>query len=270
MAGPKYTAPHGGRPPQTQLLTGRSVFTEAYVVIPKGVMRTSSPARCRSGRERASGSCRARFRVSPRLSRNTSWRWRRAAAATGPSRTPAPRAYLFVVEGEITVTLDGEAHRLQPGGYAFLPPACGWSVRNERRRRRAFPLDPQALRARSTASRCRRRCFATSRTSCRCRCRAPRGAGRPRASSIPTISATTCTSTSSPSNRAASSPLPKPMSWSTASMCWKARRSTASTRTGSRSRPATTCGCAPSARRPAMPAAPAASATCSTRTSIGT
>ena len=39
MAGPKYAAPHGGRPPQTQLLTGRSVFTEAYVVIPKGVMQ---------------------------------------------------------------------------------------------------------------------------------------------------------------------------------------------------------------------------------------
>ncbi len=39
MAGPKYTAPHGGHPPQTELLTGRAVFTEAYVVIPKGVMR---------------------------------------------------------------------------------------------------------------------------------------------------------------------------------------------------------------------------------------
>ncbi len=32
-------APKGGRPPQTDLLTGRAVFTEAYAVIPKGVMR---------------------------------------------------------------------------------------------------------------------------------------------------------------------------------------------------------------------------------------
>ena len=34
-----YYAPHGGLPPQTTLLTDRAVFTEAYAVIPKGVMR---------------------------------------------------------------------------------------------------------------------------------------------------------------------------------------------------------------------------------------
>ena len=34
-----YHAPHGGLPDQTTLLTGRAVFTEAYAVIPKGVMR---------------------------------------------------------------------------------------------------------------------------------------------------------------------------------------------------------------------------------------
>ena len=33
-----YYAPTGGLPPQTQLLTDRAVFTEAYAVIPKGVM----------------------------------------------------------------------------------------------------------------------------------------------------------------------------------------------------------------------------------------
>ena len=34
-----YYAPKGGHPPQTDLLTDRAVFTQAYVVIPKGVMR---------------------------------------------------------------------------------------------------------------------------------------------------------------------------------------------------------------------------------------
>ena len=34
-----YYAPSGGHPPQTQLLTDRAVFTEAYAVIPKGTMR---------------------------------------------------------------------------------------------------------------------------------------------------------------------------------------------------------------------------------------
>ncbi|TIL50852.1 MAG: (S)-ureidoglycine aminohydrolase, partial [Mesorhizobium sp.] len=29
------------------------------------------------------------------------------------------------------VLLAGEKHVLQPGGFAFLPPTSGWSVRNE-------------------------------------------------------------------------------------------------------------------------------------------
>ncbi|OJU34579.1 MAG: (S)-ureidoglycine aminohydrolase, partial [Rhizobiales bacterium 68-8] len=36
---------------------------------------------------------------------------------------------LFVVEGEVTVTVGGAAHRMEPGGWAFLPPGSGWSVR---------------------------------------------------------------------------------------------------------------------------------------------
>ena len=38
MSKPTYYAPKGGLPPQSQLLTGRAVFTQAYAVIPKGVM----------------------------------------------------------------------------------------------------------------------------------------------------------------------------------------------------------------------------------------
>ena len=36
---PTYYAPAGGHPPQTQLLSDRAVFTEAYAIIPRGVMR---------------------------------------------------------------------------------------------------------------------------------------------------------------------------------------------------------------------------------------
>ncbi|MCB1543577.1 MAG: (S)-ureidoglycine aminohydrolase, partial [Rhodoblastus sp.] len=34
-----YYSALGGHPPQTDMLTGRAVFTEAYAVIPRGVMR---------------------------------------------------------------------------------------------------------------------------------------------------------------------------------------------------------------------------------------
>jgi (S)-ureidoglycine aminohydrolase len=38
MSASAYNPPCGGLPPQTALMTGRAVFTEAYAVIPKGVM----------------------------------------------------------------------------------------------------------------------------------------------------------------------------------------------------------------------------------------
>jgi len=130
MAGPKYTAPHGGRPPQTQLLTGRSVFTEAYVVIPKGVMQdivTSALPFWEGTRV---------WILSRPLSgfAETFSQYIMEVTPGGGSDGPEPDAgaegVLFVMEGEITVTIAGEAHRLQPGGYAFLPPSCRWSVRN--------------------------------------------------------------------------------------------------------------------------------------------
>ena len=34
-----YATPPGGLPPQSELLTGRAVFTEAYAVIPANTMR---------------------------------------------------------------------------------------------------------------------------------------------------------------------------------------------------------------------------------------
>ena len=36
---PTYYAPHGGQPGQDQLLTGRAIFTQAYAILPRGVMQ---------------------------------------------------------------------------------------------------------------------------------------------------------------------------------------------------------------------------------------
>ena len=43
---------------------------------------------------------------------------------------PAAEGVLFVMEGEVTVTLGGQSHVLTPGGYAYLPPASGWRLAN--------------------------------------------------------------------------------------------------------------------------------------------
>ena len=130
MPGPLYVAPTGGHPPQTDLLTGRAVFTEAYVVIPKGVMRdivTSNLPFWDKTRV---------WVLSRPLSgfAETFSQYIMEVLPGGGSDRPEPDAgaegVLFVMEGEVTVTLAGASHRLQPGGYAFLPPASGWSLRN--------------------------------------------------------------------------------------------------------------------------------------------
>src|SRR5690606_27068984 len=52
----------------------------------------------------------------------------------GGSDRPEPdseaEGVLFVVEGALTVTLDGQSHVLEEGGFAFLPPQSNWTARN--------------------------------------------------------------------------------------------------------------------------------------------
>lgn len=126
-----YYAPTGGLPPQTDLITDRAVFTEAYAVIPK----------------REFSDIVASF--LPHWDKTRAWIIARPLSGFaetfsqyivevqpgGGSDSPEPdsgaEGVLFVVEGEISVRLNGKAQRLTPGGYAFLPPASGWTLRNE-------------------------------------------------------------------------------------------------------------------------------------------
>jgi len=125
-----YYAPTGGLPPQTQIHTGRAVFTDAYAVIPKGVMSdiVASLLPFWDG-------TRAWILARPLSGfAETFSQYIMEVAPGGGSDRPEPDAgaqgVLFVVEGAITVTLDGESHVLTPGGYAYLPPASGWTLRN--------------------------------------------------------------------------------------------------------------------------------------------
>jgi (S)-ureidoglycine aminohydrolase len=127
---PTYHAPQGGLPPQTDLLTGRAIFTTAYAVIPKGVMRdivTSSFPHWEK--------TRAWIIARPMTGfAETFSQYIMELAPGGGSSMPEPdgeaEAVLFVVAGRLTLTLNGKSHALDPGGYAFIPPRTTWSVRN--------------------------------------------------------------------------------------------------------------------------------------------
>ena len=133
MAERTYYAPHGGLPKQTDLLTGRAVFTEAYAVIPKGVMRdivTSSLPFWRNTRAWVLARPLSGFA-------ETFSQYIMEVGPGGGSDKPEPDAgaegVFFVVEGELTVTLADTTHLMRPGGYAYIPPASAWSVKNEGR-----------------------------------------------------------------------------------------------------------------------------------------
>ena len=125
-----YYAPHGGLPPQTQLLTDRAVMTEAYAIIPRRVftdivtsplpfwdnMRMWVIARPLSGF--AETFSQYIVELQP------------GGGSEKPEQDKAAEAVLFVVEGEMDITIEGEEHHMTEGGYAFLPPGCNWTIRN--------------------------------------------------------------------------------------------------------------------------------------------
>src|SRR3954470_3888084 len=127
---PRYYAPTGGLPPQTQLTTDRAVFTEAYAVLPRGTMtdivtsnlpfwddtRLWGIARPLSGF--AETFSQYIVEVAP------------GGGSERPETDPAAEAVLFVVSGNLSLTIAGEKHPLAPGGYAYLPPDGDWTVRN--------------------------------------------------------------------------------------------------------------------------------------------
>ncbi|NWN81737.1 MAG: (S)-ureidoglycine aminohydrolase [Halomonas sp.] len=127
----QYYAPQGGHPDQKVMTTDRAMFTEAFAVIPRGVMRdivTSKLPHWDNTRlwvlSRPLSGFAETFsqyimEVSP------------GGGSERPETDAGAEGVLFVVEGEMTLTIDGEKHHMVPGGYAFLPPGCDWQLRNE-------------------------------------------------------------------------------------------------------------------------------------------
>jgi (S)-ureidoglycine aminohydrolase len=130
MSSRSYYSPPGGLPGQDQLLTDRAMFTTAYAVIPKGTMRdiVTSYLPFWTG---------TRLWVLSRpLSgfAETFSQYIVEVQPGGGSDTPETdrqaEAVLFVVEGAVTLTLNGTAHVMEPGGYAYIPPGADWTLHN--------------------------------------------------------------------------------------------------------------------------------------------
>jgi len=130
MTLPPYYAPDGGLPPQSQLLTDRAIFTDAYAFIPKGTLTDITTS------------------YLPFWDKTRLWILARPLSgfaetfshyimdisAGGGSKQPEAdmnaQSVLFIVSGQLQLTIDGDVHDLQLGGYAYIPAGADWSVQN--------------------------------------------------------------------------------------------------------------------------------------------
>jgi (S)-ureidoglycine aminohydrolase len=125
-----YYAPQGGLPDQHQLLTDRAMFTEAYAVIPRGTMSDIVTSYLPNWTE-------TRLWVLARplsgFAETFSQYIVEVSAGGGsdlPEDNPEAEGVLFVVDGEMMLTIGDEQHKLETGGYAFLPPGAHWTLHN--------------------------------------------------------------------------------------------------------------------------------------------
>ncbi len=130
MSKRSYHTPAGGLPPQTQLMTGRAVFKEAYAVIPKGVMSDIVTSHLPFWTD-----TRAWILARPLSGFAETFSYYVVEVAQGggsdqPETEAEAQAVLFVVGGSMILTLDGTDHILTEGGYAYIPPGLPWSLRN--------------------------------------------------------------------------------------------------------------------------------------------
>jgi (S)-ureidoglycine aminohydrolase len=123
-----YHFPPGGLPPQTQLMTGRSVFTDAYAVIPRGcfsdIVTSFLP-----------GWIQTRLWLIARPMTGFSETFSQyvmevqpGGGSDAPDRETGAEHVIFVTDGLLTLTIDGEGHDLDAGGYAYIPPGARWTL----------------------------------------------------------------------------------------------------------------------------------------------
>jgi (S)-ureidoglycine aminohydrolase len=125
-----YYAPQGGLPDQHQLLTDRAMFTEAYAVIPRGTMSDIVTSYLPNWTD-----TRLWVLARPLSGFAETFSQYIVEVSSGggsdlPEDNPEAEGVLFVVAGQMMLKISDEEHKLESGGYAFLPPGARWTVHN--------------------------------------------------------------------------------------------------------------------------------------------
>jgi (S)-ureidoglycine aminohydrolase len=133
MASNTYASPPAGLPPQSALHTQRAIFTQAYALIPRGVMRDIVTSYLPHWSEtRAWVIARPMSGFAETFSQYIMEVYP-GGGSTQPEPDPDAEGVLFVAAGQATLTLEGKAHTIRPGAYAYLPPGAKWKLLNKSR-----------------------------------------------------------------------------------------------------------------------------------------
>lgn len=130
MENKNYFYPIGGLPSQQAIASDRSIFTNAYAVIPKSVMRDIVVS------------------YFPKWTKSRAWVLARPMtgfaetfsqsiieiAPNGGSADPEPdqraECVLFVLDGELELKINNDNFILVAGSYVYIPPKQNWTIFN--------------------------------------------------------------------------------------------------------------------------------------------
>ena len=126
-----YAFPPGGLPDQSGNPEGTAIFTESYAVIPAVTQRDIVTSYL-------PGWDKTRLWILARpLSgfAETFAQYAVEIAPGGGSDSPEPdpeaQCVILVADGVLNLTIDGAAHVLDAGGYAYIPPGADWALHNK-------------------------------------------------------------------------------------------------------------------------------------------
>ena len=125
-----YATPARGLPAQDAKMESTEVFTDAYAVIPRSTMTDIVASNLPFWNK-----TRAWIIARPMTGfAETFAQYIVEILPDGGSDTPEPdvsaQAVLFVVEGQIDLWINDDAHQLNAGGYAYIPAGAKWRIKN--------------------------------------------------------------------------------------------------------------------------------------------
>jgi len=126
----RYATAPGGLPDQRALTTDRARFTEAYALLTRGTMRDIVTSALPFWQ-------RTRLWIIARPMSGFAETFSQyvvevleGGGSDRPEQDVGAEAVLFVVSGELHLTVEGRTSVLGMGGYAYLPPGAVWALAN--------------------------------------------------------------------------------------------------------------------------------------------